>query len=200
VAFVVAEGQLAATDRPAGQAPYALRLPDGSAQDYATIWRTQPQVRTVVSFLARNIVQLGVHHFRRLSDVDRQRLTDTPVAQLLGRPNPFTTRFRMFDSLVSDLGIYDAAYWAKVRASDTEAPGALVRLDPRRTLPVGDNPFTPDGFEVSGSKGKRGPGVGSVTVGRGPERLLWGCKQPTDDRGRDEQNATISADLSGGKA
>src|SRR4051812_47155024 len=49
MAFVVSAGQLAATDRPSTPAPYSLMLPDGGAQDYATIWKTQPQVRTVVS-------------------------------------------------------------------------------------------------------------------------------------------------------
>lgn len=154
MAFVVSAGQLAATDRPAARAPFALTLPDGSAQDYATIYKTQPQVRTVVSFLARNIAQLGVHHFRRVSDLDRERIADSALARLLGRPTPVTTRYRQFDTLVNDIGIYDAAYWAKVRAEDG-APGALVRLDPRQVTPIGDNPFWPDGFELKGSKGKR---------------------------------------------
>ncbi|WP_028924201.1 phage portal protein [Pseudonocardia acaciae] len=153
MAFVVSEGRLAATDRPVARAPYALTLPDGSAQDYAQIWRTQPQVRTVVSFLARNIAQLGIHHYRRVSDTDRERLTDSPVARLLARPTPLHTRYRTFDTLINDLGIYDVAYWAKVRSRD-DAPGALVRLDPRRVTPEGNNPFMPSGYTVRGSKGK----------------------------------------------
>jgi HK97 family phage portal protein len=176
VAFVISEGQLAATDRPVAPAPFALTLSDGTAQDYATIWRTQHQVRTVVSFLARNIAQLAVHHYQRVSDTDRRRLADSPLAVLLGRPNPFTTRFRLFDTLVNDLGIYDVAYWAKVRGEDG-APGALVRLDPRKTHPTGDNPFVPDGFEVRGGKGKRVLPADQVVWfhGYNPENARSGC-------------------------
>lgn len=176
MAFVISAGQLAATDRPAAQAPYALSFPDGTAQDYATIWKTQHQVRTVVSFIARNVAQLGLHHYRRVSDTDRQRVTDSPMARLLGRPNPFTTPYRLMDALVHDVGIYDTAYLAKVRADDGY-PGALVRLDPRQTTPVGENPFMPDGFELRGSKGKRVIPADQVVYFRGynPTNARGGC-------------------------
>jgi HK97 family phage portal protein len=176
VAFVISEGQLAATDRPVPQAPYSLTLTDGTAHDYAAIWRTQHQVRTVVSFLARNIAQLAVHHYERVTDTDRRRLTGSPLASLLSRPNPFTTRYRMFDTLVNDIGIYDCAYWAKVRGKDG-APGALLRLDPRKTTPVGDNPFVPDGFELKGEKGKRVLPLDQVVWfhGYNPENARAGC-------------------------
>jgi HK97 family phage portal protein len=175
VAFVIAAGTLAQTDRPTDRAPYALSLPSGDTADYATIWKTQPQVRTVVAFLARNIAQLTIQHFRRVSDNDRQRL-QSPVAQLLGRPGPDMTRYRAFDSLMNDLGIFDAAYWAKVKTTDG-TPGALVRLDPRKTKPVGDNPFTPDAFELKGSKGKRTLPADQVVYFRGynPTNALTGC-------------------------
>lgn len=176
MAFVISEGQLAATDRPGAPAPFALTLSDGSTQDYATIWRTQHQVRTVVSFIARNIAQLAVHHYERVTDTDRRRLADSPLAVLLGRPNPFTTRYRLFNALVNDMGIYDVAYWAKVRG-ESGAPGAVVRLDPRKTTPVGDNPFVPDGFEIRGAKGKRVLPADQVVWfhGYNPENARSGC-------------------------
>ena len=63
-----------------------VRLYDEYNYDYATIYRTQPNVRVCVDFLARNIAQLGLHVFRRVSDTDRERLTDHPLAQVLGKP------------------------------------------------------------------------------------------------------------------
>ncbi|GJF04953.1 phage portal protein [Pseudonocardia sp. D17] len=175
MAFVITAGTLAQTDRPADRAPYAMTLPGGDTADYAAIWRTQPQVRTVVAFLARNIAQLTIHHYRRVSDTDRVRL-DSPVAQLLSRPGPDTTRYRAFDALMNDLGIFDAAYWAKVKGTDG-APGALVRLDPRKTKPIGDNPFTPDGFEIRGSRGTRQLPADQVVYFRGynPSNPREGC-------------------------
>jgi len=97
------------------------------AYDYATIYKTQPNVRTCVDFLARNIAQLGLHVFQRVGETDRQRLRDHPLAQLLARPLPpefKLTRYKLIESLVADLGIYFNAYWLKLRV----ASGAMGLL------------------------------------------------------------------------
>ncbi len=103
--------------------------------DYATIYRTQPNVRTCVDFLARNIAQLGLHVFRRVSDTDRVRLTDHGLARVLGQPLPAAykvTRYRLIETLMSDLGIYFNAYWIKIRAGGQigllRVPPALVTV------------------------------------------------------------------------
>lgn len=98
----------------------------GSYQTYASIYSKQPNVRTVVDFLARNIAQIGLHVFRRVSDHDRIRLADHPLANLLYSPNPSTTRYRFFENLMGDLGVYFGAYWLKVRQPSL----TLVRLPP----------------------------------------------------------------------
>ena len=101
----------------------------GYAYSYATLYRTQPNVRTVVDFLARNVAQLGLHAFRRHSDTDRERLADFPVIQWLTHPNPGTTRYRLFEALMQDMGIYLNAFWLKVRTDDRIG---LVRLPPEQ--------------------------------------------------------------------
>jgi HK97 family phage portal protein len=152
VTFVVSGGRLEAIDRPHWRVyPEAVELAPRVFQSYAQIWRTQPQVRTVISFLGRNIAQLGIHLFRRQSDVDRLRLDGHPLAQLLDKPTPFTTRYRLVDALVQDICIYDNAYWLKVR--DLGQPSALVRLDPRRTTPKGQNAFFASEYEFRGGTG-----------------------------------------------
>lgn len=153
MAFVVSAGRLGAVDRPAVHPVRAVHLSAQVVHDYATIWRTQPQVRTVVSFLARNIAQLGLHTYRRISDVDRERVTEHPLARLLSRPSPYATRYRAVDALVSDLGIFDNAYWLKVATG--EAQPAVLRLDPDRVTPVGDNAFYADGYEFQGNRSRR---------------------------------------------
>ncbi len=105
----------------------AVQLAANYTADYETIYRTQPNVRTTVDFLARNVAQLGLHVFRRVSDTDRERLADHPLAKLLGRPNPATTRYRMIESTLIDFGVHWNAYWLKVRADDALA---LVRIPP----------------------------------------------------------------------
>lgn len=103
--------------------------------EYALIYATQPNVRTCVDFLARNIAQLAFHVFRRVSDTDRVRLADHQLAQWLSHPNADTTEYRLFESTVADLGIYFMAFWLK-----TPLPNGgmrLVRLPPEQVTPTG---------------------------------------------------------------
>lgn len=154
MAFAISGGRLARIESPArvALAPTSVRLSDRLTVDYADIWRCQPQVRTVVSFLARNIAQLGLHVYRRVSNLDRERITDHPLSELLARPNPYTTPYRFMESVVSDMAIYDNAVIVKVKFQGQ--PRGLVRVDPRRVTPKGDNPFTPEVYEIVGPRDK----------------------------------------------
>jgi hypothetical protein len=80
MAFVVSEGKLMGLSRASAPRVSSISLAADFSADYATIWKTQPHVRTVVGFLARNIAQIGLHAFERTSDTDRKRLTDHPLA------------------------------------------------------------------------------------------------------------------------
>jgi HK97 family phage portal protein len=122
----------------------------GYAHSYATIYRTQPNVRTVVDFLARNVAQLGLHAFKRVSDTDRQRLAGHAVVRWVERPNPATTRYRLFESLMQDLGIYFNAFWLKVRESDRSI--GLVRLPPEQMTVKGG--LFPTSFEWQSGRGE----------------------------------------------
>lgn len=92
----------------------SLSLYNGRRQSYAQIVRTQPNVRTVISFLARNVAQLGVQLFERRSETDRQRLWDHPFAEGLRRPNPADRRmttYRLMHRTVWDICAFDSAFW-----------------------------------------------------------------------------------------
>lgn len=104
----------------------------GLNQAYGEIYQSQPNVRICVDFLARNIAQLGLPVYRRISDTDRERLVDHDLAKWLSAPNPATTRYRLIEDLMTDLGIYFRAYWLKVRYDAADGRGAigLVRLPP----------------------------------------------------------------------
>jgi HK97 family phage portal protein len=153
--FVISEGALRSLDRVTLPPAYSLRVTDDYTLAYAEIWRTQPAVRTVCSFLGRNIAELGIHVFRRLSDTDRERLTDHPLAQLLNNPAPWLTRYRMMNALVQDRAVYDTAYWVKLRVEGTKGVAGLSRLAPFRVEPKGDGGFFADEFLYQGDKGKR---------------------------------------------
>src|SRR5262245_46514414 len=122
---------------------YEVGVSTSYRSSYATIYRTQPYVRICVDFLARNLAQLGLHVFRRVSDTDRERLTADQhgLAYTLNYPNPATTRYRLIESTAQDFFIYFNAYWVKVRT-----PGALGVV----RIPAGEVEVTggliPDGY------------------------------------------------------
>jgi HK97 family phage portal protein len=89
--------------------------------------------------------------FRRVSDDERERLTEHPAAVTLGRPNPITTSYRLVHDLVMDLAIYDRAYLLKVRRDDGGV--GLVRLPPKVTAPGGDNWLMATEYVVAGARG-----------------------------------------------
>jgi HK97 family phage portal protein len=173
--FVVTDGVISAVDRPRPIAAPRVQVTNSLMLDYATIWRTQPQVRTVVSFLGRNIAQLGLHTFQRMSDDDRRRLRDHPLAVLLAKPNPRTTRYRFFDALVQDCAIFDNALWLKSNAG-TAQPKALLRLPPGQVTPIGENWLYADGYRLKGTKGQKDLKPEDVVHFRGynPEDARWG--------------------------
>lgn len=88
------------------------------------LYRTQPHLRIVLSFVARNVAHLGLKAYARKSDNDRERLQDDPLALLLKRPNPSMTTFELLQSLASDMGLYDVAYWFV--GEDPTAPSGWV--------------------------------------------------------------------------
>ena len=123
-------------DIPAGWWPTSvntsMRLYNGFAFDYATLYRVQPNVRVCVEFLARNIAQLGIHLYKNDKKQGRIRLRDHPLAILLGRPLPNSMKFsgfRMIESLVSDIGIFGNSFLKKEYTESGEL-GGLLRLPP----------------------------------------------------------------------
>jgi len=148
-------GQLASLTPPTPTWQYSggagsVDLYGNALETYYQIWRKQPNVRTCVDFLARNVAHLGLHVFRRDGDSDRVRLTDHELAQWLEHPNPWTTRYRLIETLMIDLGIYMNAFWLKVRTTDPRL--SLVRLPPQTVRVLGG--LQPTGFVVTSGRGE----------------------------------------------
>lgn len=174
MAHIVSEGQLTGLNKPALPRTSNISLTADFSADYATIWKTQPHVRTVVGFLARNIAQIGLHAFERTSDTDRRRLTDHPLAALIAKPNARTTRYRLIDALVNDLGIFDVACWAKFVSGGTTA--GLLRLPPQQIEPLGESWAWPEGIRFRGNKGHVDLDPEQIVLFRGynPTDARWG--------------------------
>lgn len=119
----------------------------------AQMWSTQPHLRTVVSFLARNIAQLGLHSFERDGE-DRKRDRDSVFARTMRRPNADQTAFDLVFALVGDLALYDRAYWLTLEDADSPSGWSFRRLPPSWVTPVARDVFGAKAYTVTAPEGK----------------------------------------------
>lgn len=113
--------------RPVSQAAYKL---NGDSTSMVELWRKQPALRMVTTFLAENIAQVPMHAFARTSDGDRARLDrQHPLSRALLRPDaPRVTAYDLMHTLVLDVCLEDR-YCAQVFI-DANGYAQLVRLPP----------------------------------------------------------------------
>lgn len=114
----------------------------------AEVWRTQPHLRTVVTFLARNVAQCAPQTFMRLGETDRQRLRDGAMAEVLKRPNASTTVYELIYGIVADLALYDVAYLHFAKDANAPSGWALYRLPPDWVTPQGGDAFAYSSYMV----------------------------------------------------
>lgn len=77
----------------------------------AAMWRSQPHLRTVVTFLSRQSGHVPMHTYKRTADDSRERARDSVVSKILRKPNAETTGYELVFALVGDLALHDVAYW-----------------------------------------------------------------------------------------
>lgn len=163
--IIQSEGSVLGVNR----APWAYNTPRistgltdyaGRVQTYADIYRTQPNVRLVVRFLARNISSLELGAYRRISKSEREELLPPlELPSIIQRPNPRTSRRRMIRALVEDLKIYDDAYLVALRNPETNRL-RLFRIPPPYIRPYNDPADSAsswlfaDFYEIFGSAGR----------------------------------------------
>jgi HK97 family phage portal protein len=162
VAFVVTSGEVQAVQRAPGawfgpSVRPTVAMSGTLALTYEALWRAQPALRTTVGFLARNVAQLGLDPYRRISDNDRKKLTDHPLARMLEQPLPINgskwTKYRLLSTLVHDLCVYDNAFWLKMRIDGTGDVNGLLPVPPRMIFPRGVNWFAADEYRLYGNAG-----------------------------------------------
>lgn len=116
----------------------------------ADMYRYQPHLRNVVSFLGRNIAQVRLHVYEVVGENDRRRRRDSRAEQLLRRPNPRSTGYQLMYALTVDKKLYDVAYWLLTQEADGPQ---LRRLPPTWVERVDKNPFETDCYRVKTSRG-----------------------------------------------
>lgn len=120
------------------------------------VWRTQPSVRKVIDFIARELASIPLHAYERVADEDRRRVRDRPIARLVARPSRARgmTAFRFWHSTLADWMIYDR--WAALKVTD----GGEMEL---RRIPARRFRFVTDGLEqVTGLRVWRADGTTKV--------------------------------------
>lgn len=117
--------------------------------DAATLYRTQPNLRAVVSFLADNAAQIPIKVYKRASDTDRPRVLDSPAALLLSDPNPDMTAYEFKRCMYSDLLLYERFLVLLLRNKDMES-GWELRPVPATWIQQyrGKSVFAPDSIVV----------------------------------------------------
>lgn len=92
--------------------------------DPLTVWKSQPSVRKVVDFIARNVASIPWHAYVREADSDRRRVAHSPAEQKLMRPRRFLSGFQLWRDVITDSCLYDL--WCVALIGDD-----LQRISPR---------------------------------------------------------------------
>ncbi|MFD7410628.1 phage portal protein [Kitasatospora purpeofusca] len=114
-------------------------IPIGAYADSGwDLYASQPSVRKVTDFIARNLAGIPWKVYRRVSDTDRQRVTDHPLAQLLAQPSATTTSYRLWHSLIMDLLMSDRWCAQVLPSADTASGWEIRRIPASRMRLVSD--------------------------------------------------------------
>ncbi|MFF7683170.1 phage portal protein [Microbacterium sp. NPDC007973] len=88
-------------------------------------WKTQPSLRKVVGFIARNVASVPWKVYERLDDNDRARASGSLAERTLRQPQRFLSGFKLMERLTIDKCLYDR--WAVLLTPD----GVPHRIPPR---------------------------------------------------------------------
>lgn len=154
-----AEGFADYAPETAGWTPsvsWSSDLADWSANDTSLaadwVYRRQPAVRICVGFLAEQESQLRIKARIDGGETQSPAGNDHPLQQTLDRPNPRMSGNDLRRATVSDLALYENAYWLKRPASDALR---VYRLPPSYvTVKGGDILTGPDGYELDMRNGR----------------------------------------------
>lgn len=122
VTFTGTGGDLVRVDPLSGRAPragYPFLTPDPGiplrqAANHTRLtpekaWKTQPSLRKVVGFIARNVASVPWKVFERLDDDNRRRASGSVAEQRLRQPRRFLTGYGLMYRLTVDRCLYDRA-------------------------------------------------------------------------------------------
>ena len=127
-----------------------------AGMDTAQLYRTQPNLRAVVSYLADNAASVPWKVYDRVADGDRVRVTDSPAALLLANPSPQVTAYEWRRALFSDLYLYDLHLSIVTPDADMPSGWSMWRVPPAWIDGyIGGTLWSPDSFIIDTPRGQR---------------------------------------------
>lgn len=127
-----------------------------AGMDTAQLYRTQPNLRAVVSYLADNAASVPWKVYDRVADGDRVRVTDSPAALLLASPSPQVTAYEWRRALFSDLYLYDLHLSIVTPDADMPSGWSMWRVPPAWIDGyIGGTLWSPDSFIIDTPRGQR---------------------------------------------
>lgn len=153
---------------------------------YGWIYRYSPSVRRVVDYIARNVAQLGLKVYERVSDDEREHAGDHPAAEALRNPNPQTPGQQFVATIVKDFLIYDNAYALKFRAGNGKL--TLAGVPPHLVGLVGRSHFSVESYRIYRMDG--------TFFDVAPENIIhWRGYNPDDPRKGESYLETLREEL-----
>jgi HK97 family phage portal protein len=123
--------------------------PQIEALSLAQLYEKQPNLQTVVSYIADNIAQLPIKCYQRKSETDRERLRNSPAALAFSHPNNHMTSYELKRAIVSDLCIYGRAYLLALADESMPSGYQLLQLPPTWITGYhGTSSFAPESIDV----------------------------------------------------
>jgi len=127
-----------------------------AGMDTAQLYRTQPNLRAVVSYLADNAASVPWKVYDRVADGDRVRVTDSPAALLLANPSPQVTAYEWRRALFSDLYLYDLHLSIVTPDANMPSGWSMWRVPPAWIDGyIGGTLWAPDSFIIDTPRGQR---------------------------------------------
>lgn len=114
---------------------------------YAYMFESQPAVRKVIDYIARNVSQLGLKLYERRSDTDRKRDADHPAALTMAQPNDLGPADQFIYDLVADFLVHDNAYVLKFRGANG-GPRTMIRVPPTSVGVNGNGRFLVESYRI----------------------------------------------------
>ena len=127
-----------------------------------TLWKTQPSLRKVVEFAARQIAQIPLHVYRRTDTDSRERVRTGNLVRTLSRPDFQVTQYQLIESLITDKMVFDMCCAVLVGDNLVRIPPGLLRI-------TSDILGRVTKIEVS-----KGPADDPIDITGAPKVMTWG--------------------------